>query len=721
MRSVPLHLLTETAFPTLSKVAATHCQAIKLSLIIDTYTSNNLVNGYIKCKELNTALKVFDDMPHRDTASWNTVITGYVNQGDFLSSWDVLKSMKRLGFLLDGYTFGSMLKGVAIGGGLMYGQQVHSDVVKMGFEDNVYAASALLDMYAKCSRVEDADKVFKYMQERNTVSWNALIAGYAEMGNLQRCMELFLSMEMEGVRVDDATFAPLLTLLYDVELYELTRQLHGKIVKCGLEHENTVINATITAYAECGSIQDAERVFDSADGYRDLVTWNSMLAAYLEHDLEECGFDIFIKMVRLRLDLDAYSYSSIISTCFGDTQQSFGKPFHTLVIKRGLEQVTQVSNALISMYLRSNNQSMEDALKVFKHIDMKDLVSWNTILTGLSQNGLSENALRLFQQLHLHYMVIDQYTFAAVLRSCSDLATLRLGQQIHILVVKTGLEGNEYVASALIFMYSKCGIIEDAWKSFEASHKDSSVTWNSIIFAYAQHGQGKVALDLFYLMTEGQVKLDHVTFVAALTACSHIGLVEEGRNLLKSMETEYGIQPRMENYACAIDLLGRAGRLTEAKELIDEMTFEPDVMVWKTLLGACRACGDIQLATYVADHLLELDPGDHCTYVLLCDMYGHLKRWDEKASVKKMMRNKGVKKVPGWSWIELQNDVHAFNAEDHSHPNCREIYQALKELTDEIRISENASMLEVPLDDVDLASGYWIVGADFFIQNRSDM
>ncbi|KAL0323982.1 UNVERIFIED_CONTAM: putative pentatricopeptide repeat-containing protein [Sesamum calycinum] len=501
-------------------------------------------------------------------------------------------------------------------GGAMYGQQVHSDVVKMGFEDNVYAASALLDMYAKCSRVEDADK---------------------------RCMELFLSMEMEGVRVDDATFAPLLTLLYDVELYELTRQLHGKIVKCGLEHENTVINATITAYAECGSIQDAERVFDSADGYRDLVTWNSMLAAYLEHDLEECGFDIFIKMVRLRLDLDAYS---------------------------------------------SNNQSMEDALKVFKHIDMKDLVSWNTILTGLSQNGLSEKCLE---------------------------ALPAVASSLH------GLEGNEYVASALIFMYSKCGIIEDAWKSFEASHKDSSVTWNSIIFAYAQHGQGKVALDLFYLMTEGQVKLDHVTFVAALTACSHIGLVEEGRNLLKSMETEYGIQPRMENYACAIDLLGRAGLLTEAKELIDEMPFEPDVMVWKTLLGACRACGDIQLATYVADHLLELDPGDHCTYVLLCDMYGHLKRWDEKASVKKMMRNKGVKKVPGWSWIELQNDVHAFNAEDHSHPNCREIYQALKELTYEIRISENASMLEVPLDDVDLASGYWIVGADGFIQNRSDM
>ncbi|KAG8375375.1 hypothetical protein BUALT_Bualt10G0093500 [Buddleja alternifolia] len=707
-----LHLLTETALPTLAKAAAAHCQAIKLSLITDTYTSNNLINGYTKCKELNTALKVFDEMTHRDTASWNTIITGYVNSGNFFSALEVLKSMKRFGFLFDGYTFGSMLKGIGMGGGLMYGQQVHTDVVKMGFDDNVYAASALLDMYAKCGVVEDANKVFKYMQGRNTVSWNALIAGYAEKGDFKRCIDLFSCMEMESVRVDDATFAPLLTLLDDVELYELTRQLHGKIMKRGLEHENTVLNATITAYAECACIEDAKRVFDTAEGYRDLVTWNSMLAAYLEHNLEECGFDIFLEMVRLRLDLDAYSYSSIISASFGDAQQNLGKSLHCLVIKRGLEVLTQVSNALISMYLKFNRRSVEDALKIFENVDVKDHVSWNTILTGLSQNGHSENALRLFRQMHHNYLTIDQYAFAAVLRSCSDLATLQLGQQIHVLVVKSGLKGNEYVASALIFMYSKCGIIEDAWNSFDASYKDSSVTWNSIMFAYAQHGQGKVALDLFYLMRERHVKLDHITFVAALTACSHIGLVKEGLDFLKSMETEYGIPPRMENYACAIDLLGRAGRLMEAKELIDEMPFEPDVMVWKTLLGACRACGDIQLATHVASHLLELDPGDHCTYVLLSDMYGHLKRWDEKASVKSLMRDKGVKKVPGWSWIELQKDVHAFNADDHSHPNCREIYQALRDLTSEIKNSENAFILDVPLDDLDLAHGYWVVGDD---------
>lgn len=711
-----LQLLAETAPLSKSTVAAAHCEAIKSSLITDTFISNKLISRYQKCKELGAALRVFDEMPHRDTASWNTVISGYVNSGSFFSAWEVLKSMKRFGFMFDAYTFGSTLKGVAASRGLRCGIQVHSNVVKMGFDENVYANSALLDMYAKCSRVDDANKVFRHMKERNAVSWNALIGGFAEMGNLGRCLKLFRGMVIESVRVDDATFAPILTLLCEVDSYELARQIHGNIMKRGLEHEITLLNATITAYAECGSIGDSKKVFDNAEAYRDLVTWNSMLAAYLEHGLEECGFRIFLDMMRLRLKVDAYTCSTIISACSGNANKSLGKSLHCLVIKRGLEQATQVSNALISMYLKCDNQNMEAALRVFEHIGAKDHCSWNTILTGLSQNGMSENALRVFQQMHLNYVIIDQYAFSAVLRSCSDLATLNLGQQIHAMVLKSGLEEYEYVASALIFMYSKCGIIEDAKQSFEASRKESSVTWNSVIFAYAQHGQGKVALDLFYLMTKRNVKLDHVTFVAALTACSHIGLVEEGLNLLKSMESDYGVRPQMENYACAVDLLGRAGRLMEAKELVDDMPFQPDEMVLKTLLGACRACGDIELAAKVAENLLEMDPGDHCTYVLLSDMYGNLKKWDKKAMMKRMMRDKRVKKVPGWSWIELNRDVHSFNADDHSHLNSSEIYLALEELTNEMRNSDDALIIDIYPYNLDFVYGNCIVGSAQAVQ-----
>ncbi|XP_035545538.1 putative pentatricopeptide repeat-containing protein At3g25970 [Juglans regia] len=202
-------------------------------------------------------------------------------------------------------------------------------------------------------------------------------------------------------------------------------------------------------------------------------------------------------------------------------------------------------------------------------------------------------------------------------------------------------------------------------------------------------------------MKESRVKPDHITFVAILSACSHIGLLEEGCRFLKSMESEYGIPPRMEHYACGVDLYGRAGCLSEAKALIEAMPFEPDAMVWKTLLGACRICGDIELATQVASLLLEIEPEEHCTYVLLSNMYGRLRLWDAKASVTRLMRENGVKKVPGWSWMEVHNEVHAFNAEDHSHSHCEEIYLALGGLMEEIKSLGFVTSSKVLMHDVD--------------------
>lgn len=426
-----------------------------------------------------------------------------------------------------------------------------------------------------------------------------------------------------------------------------------------------------------------------------------MLAAYLQHDQEELASKLFLEMEQLGLHADLYTHTSVISACSGDTQYTRGKSLHALVIKRGLEKLTSVSNSLIAMYLRSNSRDVEDAIKVFDCTEIKDCVSWNSVLTGLSQKGFSEDSLTFFQKMLWNNLEIDHYTLSAALRCCSDLATLQLGKQIHVLVLKAGFETNDYVSSALIFMYSKSGSLEDAWKSFIASPRDSSITWNSIMFAYAQHGQGKVALELFYQMRDEKVKLDHISFVAVLTACSHAGLVEEGKKFLKSMEFVYGIPPRMEHYACAIDLLGRAGCMMEVKELVKDMPFQPDAMVWKTLLGVCRKCSDMEMATEVAGYLLELEPNEHCTYVLLSDMYGHYGKWDEIATVKKLMREREVKKIPGWSWMEVNNEMHSFNAEDHSHPQCQEIYQLLRELIDEIKFAERSSDLEFYMEYLD--------------------
>lgn len=700
----PLNSVIESSGYALYSIFITHCRTIKLGLLTDIYTANNILSHYTRCSYggIVLASKLFDEMAHRDTVTWNTMIAGHVNSGNCEAAWELHKVMKRCGFNTDAYAFGSILKGVACACRLDLGEQMHSLIVKMGYEENVYAGSALLDMYAKCKRVEDAFLVFQRMPQRNSVSWNALIAAFVQEGNRDTAFWLFHCMEEEGVRLDDGTFSPLLTLLNEDKFCKSTMQLHCKIIKRGVEFDNNVCNATITSYSECGSLEDAKRVFDGTVGTRDLVTWNSMLAAYLVHGREKIAFRLFLDMQQSGFEPDIYTYTSIISAC---SHKGQGRSFHGLVIKRGLEQSVPICNAVIAMYLDSSNKSVEDALNVFHSMESKDRVSWNSILTGFSQIGFSEDAPEFFRHMRYSAVEIDHYAFSAVLRSCSDLATLQLGQQIHVLTFKSGFELNDFVASSLINMYSKCGIIEDAHKSFEDSTRDSSITWNSIMFAYGQHGQGDVALNLFFQMRERKVKVDHISFVAVLTACSHTGLVEEGRYFLKSMASDYGIPPRMEHYACAIDLFGRAGHLDEAKALVESMPFKPDAMVWKTLLGACRACGDIELAAQVANHLLELEPEEHCTYIILSNMYGRLKRWDDKACMTRLMRERKVKKVPGWSWIEVNNEVHAFIADDRSHPHCKEIYQRLAELMEEIKWLDYIASLDSLSDDVDL-NGY---------------
>ncbi|KAL3583331.1 hypothetical protein D5086_014392 [Populus alba] len=508
----PLNSVVESSRHALYNVFLTHCQAFKSGIISHIYVANNILFRYSKCYsgDLNLACKLFDEMPHKDTVTWNTMITGYVESGNLGAAWEFLKSMKRRGFQADGYTFGSILKGVAHACRHDLGQQVHSLIVKIGYEQSVYAGSALLDMYAKCERVEDAYDVFQGMPVRNFVSWNALIDGFAQVGDRDTAFWLLDCMQKEGVRVEDGTFAPLLTLLDGDKFYKLTMQLHCKIIKHGLEFYNALCNATLTAYSECGLLEDAKRVFDGAVVTRDLVTWNSMLVAYLVHDKDEDAFNLFLEMQGFGFEPDIYTYTCVISACFAAAHKKYGKSFHALVIKRGLEESVTVCNALITMYLKLNNKSMEAALNLFHSMKSKDRVSWNSILTGFSQMGFSEDALKLFGHMRSSLEEIDDYAYSAVLRSCSDLAILQLGQQIHLLTVKTGFDSNDFVASSLIFM----------------------------------------------------------------------------------------------------------------------------------------ACGNIELAAQVASQLLEVEPEEHCTYVILSNMYGHLKRWDDKASVTRLMRERKVKKVP---------------------------------------------------------------------------
>ena len=531
--------------------------------------------------------------------------------------------------------------------------------------------------------------MFDGMPERNTVSWNALIAGYVESGNVARALELFLSMERQGFAPDEATFAALLAAV-DCSDYFLMRQLHGKTMKYGSTLGLTVSNAAITAYSQCGALAECRRIFDGIGNSRDLISWNAMLGAYTHRGMDYEAMGFFVRMMQeSELQLDMYSFTSIISVC-PEHDDRLGRVIHGMVIKHGLEGVTPVCNALISMYTRfSENCMMEDAHRCFDSLVLKDTVSWNSMLTGYSQHSMSADALRFFTCMQSANIRTDEYAFSAALRSCADLAALVLGRQIHGSVIHSGFASNSYVSSSLIFMYSKSGILDDAKKSFEEADKSSSVPWNSMLFGYAQHGQAQTVHSLFNEMVGLKVPLDHVTFVALITSCSHAGLVEEGSGILNAMETRYGVPLRMEHYACGIDLYGRAGQIDKAKELIDSMPFEPDAMVWMTLLGACRIHGNMELASEVASHLLVAEPRQHSTYILLSSMYSGLEMWSDRAIVQRAMKNRGLSKVPGWSWIEVKNEVHSFNAEDRSHRRMYEIYEMLSLLFQVAKMSSS--------------------------------
>jgi pentatricopeptide repeat protein len=279
----------------------------------------------------------------------------------------------------------------------------------------------------------------------------------------------------------------------------------------------------------------------------------------------------------------------------------------------------------------------------------------------------------------------DEVTFGAVMSACASLAALELGKQIHVDIIRTGMDSFVCVSNSLVTMYAKCGILDDARRLFDAMPEKDVVSWNAIIAGYAQHGCGMAAQQLFEQMLQVGIKPDCISFTGVLSACSYAGLIDEGYYYFNSMYRDHSIMPEIEHYACMIDLLGRAGHLDAAKHFIDNMPFEPDAILWATLLNASRIHGNTDLGQYAAECLFKLEPNNPSTYVLLSNIYAVSDRWDDVAKVRKMMKDKGVKKKPGCSWIEVGHQVHAFMVGDRSHPQTEEIYATLERLACQMR------------------------------------
>ncbi|KAK9665978.1 hypothetical protein RND81_14G150800 [Saponaria officinalis] len=388
-----------------------------------------------------------------------------------------------------------------------------------------------------------------------------------------------------------------------------------------------------------------------------------MIAGYVHHEMYVNALELFEEMLNCGIRADNVGLSSAISACAGTQALNQGRQIHAQSCVLGYSGVLSIGNALVSLYARCGR--VQDARRVFEKIDVKDNISWNALISGFSQNGNSEEALWVYTEMNKAGVEANVITYSSSISAAANTANVKQGKQIQAKLFKTGYNIETEASNALITLYAKCGCINDAKRVFSEAVERNEVTWNAMITGYSQHGCGREALDIYKEMKRVGMTPNHVTFMGILSACSHMGLVDEGLSHFESMSRDYGLVPKLEHFVCVVDILGRVGFLNRAKRFIEEMPMKPDATVWRTLLSACIVHKNKETGEFDARHLLELEPDDSATYVLISNMYGVNKNWISPDDSRKTMKERGVKKEPGRSWIEVKNSMHPFYAGDN--------------------------------------------------------
>ncbi|GFY83910.1 tetratricopeptide repeat (TPR)-like superfamily protein [Actinidia rufa] len=516
------------------------------------------------------------------------------------------------------------------------GKQAHSAAVKIGGCADVFVGTSLLNMYCKLGLVLVARKVFDRMPERNSVSWAAMISGAFTLPDV----------------IDNG------------------KQIHCYAIKNGGLSVVSVGNAVVTMYGKCGRLDDAVQAFELLSN-KNAISWSAMITGFSQSADSENALKLFSKMHFSGMMPSEFTLVGVLNACSDINAAGEGKQVHGYLVKLGFESQIYIMTALVDMYAKSC--CVADARKGFDYLQEPDIVLWTSMIGGYVQNGENEDALILYGKMQMGCILPNELTMASVLKACSSLAALEQGKQIHARVVKCGFGVEVPIGSVLSTMYSKCGNLEDGNIVFRRMPVRDVVAWNSMISGLSQNGLGNEALDLFEEMRSEGTKPDYVTFVNILLACSHMGLVERGWGYFNMISNEFGIVPRVEHYACMVDLLSRAGRLKEAKEFIESTTIDHGLCLWRILLSGCRNYRDYELGAHAGEKLMELGSQESSAYVLLLSIYTVLGRREDAERVRRMMNLRGVNKDPGCSWIEMKSQVNVFVVGDQMHPQVKEI------------------------------------------------
>ncbi|XP_073525554.1 uncharacterized protein [Phyllobates terribilis] len=647
------------------------------------FISTRLINLYAHTRDITYARHVFNQTPSKDTYTWNSLISAYVRSGKFINAVNCFNEMRfDSNVQPDWYTFPPLLKACS---NLFDGKRIHSLILKLGFIWDVYIAASLIHVYSRFGHVTSAQHLFDKMPTRDPASWNAMISGFCLNNGAEEALNTLMEMRREGIRLDPVTVASVLPACVEVGSTSLAMLIHVYVIKHNLEFDLFVSNALISMYSKFGFLEHSQRVFNQMKN-RDLVTWNSMIAAYEQNGDSISTLFCFREMVNSGFHPDALTLVSLSSVTAQSGNLKNSRFIHGFVTRRGwISGDILICNAVMDMYAKMGD--LDSARKIFDLTSFRDVISWNTLITGYSQNGFATEAIEIYSEMELYTDIKPgQGTFVSVLPAYTHLGALKQGTKIHGRAIKTPLQYDIYVATCLIDMYGKCGRLDDALSLFYQITRRNSVPWNAIISCHGIHGYGEKALKLFGEMMDEGIKPDHITLLSLLSACSHSGLVDQGFRLFNMMREEYMISPNLKHYGCMVDLLGRGGELQKAYDFILDMPVKPDSSVWGALLAACRTHGDVELAKITSEKLFEIDSGNVGYYVLLSNIYAKSGKWERVKEVRSLAIGRGLSKTPGWSSVEIDNKIEVFYTGNKTHPRSEEIYKELEVLMAKMRV-----------------------------------
>ncbi|KAF3434864.1 hypothetical protein FNV43_RR21951 [Rhamnella rubrinervis] len=679
-----------------SKLSFSYGKSIHGELIkkgFDSYTSigNSTMDFYMKYGYPDAVLSVFNCMS-RDSVSWNIMVYGKLVQGSLGEGFWWFKKARLARFEPNTSTLVLVIQACRVLGAKHEGLKVHGYVIQGGFLAIPSVQNSLLSMYAE-DDMGSARNLFDEISDRDVISWSVMIGGYVHGEEALVAIQLFRNMISEvDIEPDGLTMVSVLKACADSRNITMGTLVHKMVICRGLDYDLFVGNSLIDMYSKCSDADSAFKVFKEMPR-RNNVSWNSILSGFVLNERHFEALSLFKSMGNDSIESDAVSLVSILQTCkhFVDPLQC--KSVHCVMIRRGNESNEMVLNALIDAYAKCS--LIELARKLFDGMKRTDVVSWSTMISGFTHCGMPDEAIAVFLEMSRAKERPNLITIINVLEACSVLAKLKTSKWAHAISIRRLLATEVAVGTAIVDMYSKCGAIEASRRAFDQILKKNVVSWSAMIAAYGMNGLAHEALSLLTEMKLHGVKPNAVTVVCVLSACSHGGLVEEGLSFFNSMVQDHGLEARLEHYSCIVDMLGRAGKLTAAMEFIKRIPqgLKAGANVWGALLSACRSHRNSEVGAEAASRVLELEPSISTGYLLASSVYAAGGLWGDAAYMRRLVKERGLKVVAGYSLVHVGDKACKFVSGDDSHSQAEDIHFMVELLHSSMKVDRSIDLV----------------------------